>query len=222
MSSNYTELQIANKALARLAVEPLESSDDTVANITGNSLEAELVKLNYPIIRDVLTEDRIWSFALRRVILNTPDVIDPSFGFGNRFLIPTDALYIWRVFRDDRSSQFNDERLRFNETWILENQFILSDLDVLHVEYIARLDTNNIFKASNQFIDVLSIRLAAELAIPLTENRSLQTDLMAEYQVRLQDASSIDGAQATREIIRANSFQNVRNSGADGIGGGFF
>lgn len=212
MSANFTELQVANKALARLAVEPLSSTDGSVANIQGTSLEADLVKLNYALIRDAVTEDRIWSFALRRVVLSAPDIVTPSFGFSNQFIIPADTLFIWRVFRVITDDFSNDERLTFNEQWILENNAILSNMDVLHVQYVVRLDQTQIFKASAQFIDTLSIRLAAELCIPLTENRTLATDLQAEYQARLQDASSVDGGQATREIIRANSFLNIRTA----------
>lgn len=222
MSANFTELQIVNKALARLAVEPLTSIDETVVGIIETTLEADLVKLNYALIRDTVTEDRIWSFALRRVTLDSPSAIEPNFGFGNRFLVPVDALSIWRVFRVGGSQLFLDERLEFNETWILEDQHILTDLEVIFVQYIARLDSNNIFKASAQFVDALSIRLAAELCIPLTENRTLAADLATEYQARLTDASSVDGNQGTREIIRANSLINIRNSSfPTGAGGAF-
>lgn len=222
MSANFTELQIVNKALARLAVEPLTSPTENVVDIIDNTVEADLVKLNYALIRDTVTEDRIWTFAVRRVTLDTPSPIEPNFGFANRFLIPADALSIWRIFRIGGSQLFTDERLEFNETWTLEDQHILTDLEVIFVQYLARLDSANIFKASAQFIDALSIRLAAELCIPLTENRTLAADLFAEYQGRLTDASSVDGSQGTREIIRANSLINIRNSSfPTGAGGAF-
>lgn len=218
MAGNFTEVQIANKALYRLAAEPVESEDNSVARITSTTIEAEIVQAIFGIIRDSVLEDRVWSFALRRVLLDTPEVIEPVFGFSQRFVIPADALHIWRVHRD----VYDDERLIFNEQWILEDQHILVDLDQVFVQYITRLDSENIYKASPLFVDALSLRLAAEMCIPLTENRTLHNDLLAEYQQRLQDASSVDGGQATREIIRANSFINIRNSSfPTGAGGAF-
>ena len=220
MSANFTELQIANKALYRLAAEPVESPTNDVARITTDTLEADLIKHNFGIIRDTVLEDRIWSFSLRRALLNTPDPIAPVYRFRNRFVVPADALNVWRVARD---GQFN-ERVNFNDAWILEDQHILTNLDQVFIQYIARLDSRNIYKASPLFVDALSIRLAAELCIPLTENRTLHADLMAEYQQRLIDAASVDGGQGTRQILRANSLTNIRNSGfgVNFLGGGNF
>ncbi len=64
MPANFTELQICNKALLRLAANQVDSPDGRVATITTESLEAKLCKLNFPVIRDIVLEDRIWSFAL--------------------------------------------------------------------------------------------------------------------------------------------------------------
>ena len=217
MAGNFTELQIANKALARLAADTVESEDNSIARITTNSLEADLIRANFAIIRDTVLEDRVWSFSLRRVTLTTPAPVAPAFGFARRFVIPADALNVWRVFR---RGDYN-ERLLHTDPWILEDQHILTDLESVHVQYVARLDSSNIYKATPLFIDALSVRLAAELAIPLAENRTLYNDLLREYEHRLVQASAVDGNQATREILRANSLTNIRASGTlIDLGGG--
>ena len=212
MSANLTELDIVNKALLRLAANVVESPDGRVSTITTESLEAKLCIANYPIIRDIVTEDRIWSFALQKVILDSPDSVKPVFGLGNRFAIPTDALNIWRASRnpDFGFNNGNPSRNTFNDAWLKNGQFIETDLDVIYVIYIKSLTDATILDATPQFVDALSLRLAIEFCMPLTENKDMQTMLIQEYQARLVDASSIDGAQATHEVIRANSLSKVR------------
>jgi len=211
MAANQTELQICNKALLRLAANQVESPDGRAATITTESLEAKLCIANYAIIRDVVLEDRIWSFALKRAVLDTPDATTPEFGFSQRFPTPSDSLYIWRV--DNQGlTDISTSNAPYNQgmDWSLEDEFILANWDKLYIRYVRTLDSDGILKASNQFVDTLSLRLAVEMCMPLTENATMQQALMAEYQQRLVDASSIDGGQATREIIRANTLKGSR------------
>jgi len=219
MAANQTELQICNKALLRLAANQVESPDGRAATITTDSLEAKLCIANFAIIRDVVLEDRIWSFALSRAILDTPEVDAPEFGYQQQFKAPIDSLYIWRVDNQGFSSMsVNNAPTNQGIDWVLEGENILSDYDKLYIRYVRTLDSDGILTASNQFVDTLSLRLAVEMCMPLTENNTMQQALMAEYQQRLVDASSIDGAQATREIIRANSLKGARQ----GYGGGIY
>ena len=214
MPANFTELQICNKALLRLAANQVDSPDGRVATITTESLEAKLCKLNFPVIRDIVLEDRIWSFALKRVVLDEPEQLPPEFGYGQKFVLPSDALCIWRVSNQGFNDLSNgDEIISHNIPWSVEDNELLCNYDKVFVRYIRTLDSADIVKASNQFVDVLSLRLAVEFCMPLTENATMQQALMAEYEKRIMDASSIDGGQATREIIRSNSLNNTRWSG---------
>jgi len=210
MSAFFTEVQICNKALLRLAANQVSSPNGEVSQLQEDSLEAKLCKANFNLIRDIVLEDRVWSFALRRSVLDTPDPQSPAFGYSNRFLAPPNALNIWRV---QWASENSNQNVKTNDPWILEDNYILTDADKIFVHWIERLDSQTIARASNQFVDVLSLRLAIEFCMPLTENATMQQALMQEYQMRLVDASAVDGSQATREIIRANQLKNARNTG---------
>lgn len=210
MPTNNTEVQICNKALLRLAANPVESPDNTVANITTDSLEKKLCQSSFELIRDTVLEDRLWSFVLARAVLSVPDTEPPAFGYRQRFPIPQDALTIWRV--DDQGSYDRSNGPNgTNISWSVEDGFILTNVDKCFVRYARRLDAETIRKASNQFVDALSLRLAVEWCMPLTENASMQKALIQEYQMRLVDASSIDGGQATHETIRANQLNTARS-----------
>lgn len=209
MANGYSEIDICNKAILRLGANPIESDDGTVAalNDQNPSLEEQLCKLHFDLIRDTVLEDRIWSFALTRVVLDTPDPTAPAFGYTYRHLLPEDALGIFKVLRSPNTEK---SELYRNEDWIVENGYILSDLEVLYVRYIKRLDSVSITLASNQFVDILSLRLAAEMAIPVTEDKQLYAALLQEYEGRLIEASSNDGQNGTHETFRSNQLIRVR------------
>lgn len=207
MPQTYTEIDICNKALLRLAANMVEGKADTVASITSDSLEGKLCLLNYDLIRDIVLEDRVWSFALGRAVLDEPFVNPPEFGYANQFAMTPDALNIWRVYEPNSHGKLKETQ----KPWIVEDRFILTDLDVIWVHYIKRLDNELIQNASNQFIDCLSLRLAIEFCMPLTENQKLQQALMMEYRERLVDASSVDGSQATHETFISSALIKARH-----------
>ena len=199
MSANYSEIQICNKALLRLSANQVESTNGTVATLITDSLESKLCALNFDLVRDIVLEDKVWSFALRRAQLDFDDPIKPAFGFANRFAIPLDALNIWRVANS--TGQVN---------WILEDGYILTNEASIQVQYIKRLNADEIKQASPQFVDSLSLRLAIEFCMPLTENSGLLESLKNEYEYRLQNASAIDGSQATHETFRSTNLTGHR------------
>lgn len=206
-----TEIDICNKAINRLGGNTISSSDGSVSalNSAEPGIEEKLCKANYAIIRDVVLEDRIWSFALARAILDTPDATKPAFGYDQRFQKPSDMLFLWRLSYDDAPISRDADYTLAN--WRVEGDFILADNDLIRIEYIKTLDQPaDVALFSNQFIDVFSLRLAAEICMAITENRVLMQNLMQEYQARLVDASSIDGAQAKRELFRADSLTRIR------------
>jgi len=206
-----TEVDICNKAIARCGGTPIDSIDGTVAQVDPLlSVEGLLCVANYALIRDVVTEDRVWSFALSRAVLDTPDPTPPPFGYGSRFPKPADALNVWRVKYDDITPTYGGDIPQPGD-WRLEGNFILANSSMIFVEYIRRMDQfGDIDLFTSQFIDSLSIRLAVEIVLPLTENAQLYSALTQEYQFRLVNASGIDGNQAKSEIFRASELTRVR------------
>lgn len=209
-----TEIDICNMALLRCGANTVASTDGTVANIVisdigdESNVESQMCTLYYENVRDIVTEDRIWSFALKQAILDTPEATTPLFGYGNSFQKPTDSLNIWRVsYNNVPVINIPDYS---NSPWRVEGNFIYADSERIMVEYIRRMDdTNDINLFSTQFINAFSLRLAVEFATSLTENVGLYERLTREYQARLVDASSIDGGQATHETFISNNF--IRN-----------
>ena len=209
MPANFTELQICNKALLRLAANQVDSPDGRVATITTESLEAKLCKLNFPLIRDVVLEDRVWSFALKQATLDTPNTESPLFGYGEAFTLPSDCLNLWRVYFDGNTANTNN--LVSADDWIVQGRDLYINAEKVHIEYVQTLDNVSIINGTPQFVDSLSLRLAIEICMPLTENQDLYIALSNEYEQRLINASAIDGSQAKHETFRSNKLTSARS-----------
>lgn len=166
-----------------------------------NALE-ELCALNYPLARDACLEEHAWSFALKRVILD-PTNIDPVWGDGFTFQIPTDAITVLRVFsiQDHQSNQIPG--------WRKEGGVIYAKWDEAYAIIISRETNTNLY--SPTFVQALAARLAMDIAIPLTDSMQLMTTMREQYAIKLREAVSADGIQGSREIFLAEDLINVRS-----------
>lgn len=78
------------------------------------------------------------------------------------------------------------------------------------IDYIADIDKPALF--DSMFIDALALRLAAELAKPLTGDNSKRQAMLQEYFLAL-DAAKVDDAKESKPINNTaaeNPFWNVR------------
>lgn len=206
-----TPVDICNKAIVRLGGKMLVSTDGTLNGIAVDSLEAKLCKLNYETIRDIVTADRIWSFAIKRVVLDTPDASDPLFGFGKQFPMPDDALNIWRVHYPDTPNLYAADQSDVTGDWRVEGNMILANCDKINVEYIRRLDQiSDIALMTAGFIDTFSLRLAVEMCNPIAQSSTLFQALNAEYEFRKLNAYAVNGSQAKHESFRSTQLTRVR------------
>ena len=197
-----TKVSIANQALGWLGA-------NLITAFTDNTNEAKLIDANYDDIRDTVLEERAWTFATRRILL-VPSITTPTYGWSYQFLLPGDILRVLEARNDKKAMGPNGLQ------WVREGDFILSDSDTLNVRYLVRLDDPAQYSPS--FSQALAARLAADLAIPLTESRSLQQSMFGLYAQKLKIAAALDGMQGRAKSFNSNKLTRVR--GAYGVGGG--
>jgi hypothetical protein len=70
---------------------------------------------------------------------------------------------------------------------------------------------------SSLFVQALAARIAADAAIPLTENRQLQVDMWGLYNDKLTEAAARDGQQGTSDVVTQRGLTGARYSSL-GIG----
>ncbi len=192
-----TEVQIVNIALSWLAQNSINALGDS-------QTEAKVMNANYATSRDKVIADHAWSFALRREVL-APIAAPAAFGTPNQFLIPSDVLRVFRVYRP--SSNLNTRQLQ-NAEWVREGKYIVSYLDQVWAHFIYRVTNSDEY--SPQFVHALAARLAADTAMVFTENRRMFEQMEALYTDKLADAVYADGSQGRTEVIRSTKLTGVR------------
>jgi hypothetical protein len=195
-TSMVSEVSICNQALSWLGQNAILSLDD-------ESVAAEWMNNNYPFIRDAVTEERMWTFATARYKSVTATATEWGHYVHD---VPLGWLSVYRVFLDQRGlNQFTDYRV--------ESNGILASVDTLWLWGLERVvDTG---KFSTMFTQALAARIAADAAIPLTQNRQLQIDMWALYGDKLAAAAARDGQQGTNDKITQTTLVNSRfSSGA--------
>jgi hypothetical protein len=214
-----SQVSICNQALGWLGANLITSLND-------DNREAQLCKTNYDDIRDAVLEEREWTFAVRRITL-APLVLPPVYGYGNQFLLPPDVMRVLNIpdttfggtvlggnqfgglaQGPDQQPQLPNWRKESIEDPAATGNVILANVDQLVLRVIWRV--TNIGLYSPMFIQCLAQRIAADLCIPLTQNRGLWVDMWRVYEQKLIRASAMDGIQGAMERKRSNAVQRVR------------
>ncbi len=184
LSGPVTQTDLCNGALALLGVaERLAdvSSDDTI--------NARRCRLALPPARDALLCAHPWNFAARRASLaaaSTP----PEWGYAFAYPLPADFLRLRAIEGGARPS------VRF----VIEGQdgrrVLLTDRAApVKLLYTARVTQVSSFDAL--FTDALITRLAADLAMPVTQTRTIYEGLSRLALIRLEEAQLADSREGT-------------------------
>ena len=192
-----TAIEIANLALGQLGAGPITS-------FTDKTVEARLARQYYPLVRDTVLEDHNWTFAIKRVGPLTPLSDKPAFQFEYAFPLPSDCLRVVLATWDKKQNYTRPQNLIFQ----VENNAIMTNMQPVYVKYIYRVASTLSF--SPAFVDALTTRLAAEMALALTNNLNLQDQMYKLYGFKVQVAARSDGMQGTSQRMPPGSLVSLR------------
>jgi hypothetical protein len=194
---NISEISICNQALLWLGAEKITSFQD-------NSTAAEWMSNNYDFLRDTLVESDMWRFASVRAVSTTADLDD--WGIYYKHSKPTDWLMVFRAYA--RVNSRVDNTLNQPNFWQVEGDYVLSDEPTLYLFGVRQIKDPTQFTYA--FSQALAARLAADAAIPLTNNRELQTDMWQLAIAKYAEAQANDGRQGLSERARATQLLKAR------------
>lgn len=177
-----TQVQICNLALRALGAQQITAITDSVES-------ARILNDVYTLIRDEVLVQHPWNFAIKRASL-VEDATAPTYGYDNRFILPVDCL---RVIETEDYTEYQ-----------VEGGYLLTDETSVKIKYIAQITTSSSF--SPGFVSAFAMRLAAEVAFPLTNNAQLAAEKFKEYEDRLKMAKSADGQEGTIIVEEDNSW----------------
>jgi hypothetical protein len=164
-----TDIQICNLALARLG-------DSRITALTDATAQAQYCSLFYSQTLEELQTEFDWQFC-RKLASLTADATAPAFGYARRFAVPSDFLRLIRLNGIDEDENFSK--------WEIVDGFIHTDLAApAQIEYIASVTDSAKFPAV--FVEILSAKLAANLAMPLTGSKDLFSQMAEVFSANMQ------------------------------------
>jgi hypothetical protein len=193
--SMVSETSIVNQALGFLGSNPITSLND-------DSISAQLMRDNYPFIRDAVLTEAAWTFATDRLTDTTADM--DAWGQQYKHALPLDWMQVLRVYHDISN---NHRRLRSND-WVREGDFILTNEATVYMWGIKRITDTSLF--SPAFVQCLATRIAADLCMAITESVTQQGTLYQIYDIKLKEAMNADGVQGANEMIQSNTLLDAR------------
>jgi len=161
--------------------------------LNEGTTNADLCNTVYDDLLRELLQDHPWNFATKRTNL-AADGTAPDWGYDYRYTLPSDCV---RVLSIDTTAQ--------QPQWSVENGYILTDeVAPLYISYISDDVTENQFPPL--FVTALSLRIAVELAMPLTESGNkvemmTKRAMAALAQARGQDARESGARKLTDETL---------------------
>lgn len=203
--SATSETEIVNLALSRLGHK-------TITSLTEGTTEADMASVQYPHCRDSLLRSHPWNFAIKRAAL-AQDATAPNHEFSARYALPTDCLKVirtsWEATGIASTAVYGFPGLvggyESPIPYRIEGRYLLCNESTVSVEYIARITDTAQF--DEMFTDCLAQRLAAEMAMRLTDNASLTDNAWSLYQSKLAEARVIDAQEGTpRDVVDVSGF----------------
>lgn len=196
------EVEVCNLALSNIRAGSINSLDEA-------SLQAQVCKLKYFILRDRCLRETSWQFNRKIKALASVDV--DIFNYANAYQYPVDCLVVHRLMGEheevtsssDVVSQVIDSRLipianlrsqiPYEVFNFGDSKVIGCNSDGIRIDYGAKITDPNLF--SDDFILALSHLLASELAMPLVGGdlaRSLRSDELTLYTEYINSATAHD------------------------------
>lgn len=184
--SELSEVAICNLALQDLGRGLM------ITALDENSQAARACRLRYPYARDACLRAYDWNFAAARASLPALAAA-PAFRFAHAYQLPPDCLFVREVLGGDAYP------------WAIEGGKLLTDLSApLSVTY-TRAETNaGLFDPL--FAETLAARIAADVAVSLTESSGKAQALWQVYQAKLAEARRRDAQEGAPESNTGDSW----------------
>ena len=185
---------------------------NTLLSFLDGTKEAKLCNIHYERLRDAVTAEAQWTHATTRFGPMVPDTTPPVYRYSYQYLLPVDLLTLVEASPDQRG------HYQIDDYEVEDNRLLCNHGGGVYIKYIRRVTDTTKFVML--YTEALVARLAAELAIPLAESRSLQQQHFALYRAKVDDAMAADGMQGRNKATAVRGARNARYS--EGPGRGFY
>ena len=192
-----SEVALCNLALSHLGQGGISSLDE-------NSTEAELCKLAYPVSRDATLRDHPWNFAMRREPLALlADEAPPGWDYVYQY--PADCLAARYILPECGVGKPPFE-IALGSGGM--QRIVLTDEPSAWLAYTARVKDTTLFDPL--FVQAVAVRLASDLAQPITGEGTKQQNLLRLYEGLLDMARQADANEGRVAAPPGSAFLEAR------------
>jgi len=171
--------------------------DQVIEALDDDNDRARVADLFFGDIRDAVLRSHPWGFAKTRVALVEAGGT-PVFKWAKHFTLPVGCLRVLGV-EEDYPGQI---------PYSIEGRKLLCDDSSVKILYIAQIVDSGVF--DSLFTDCLAARLAMAFAMALSKQKTL-IDLAAKvYEMKIQEARTVDGLESVKEEIYNDTLTSVR------------
>jgi hypothetical protein len=193
-------VSVANMALTRLGGKSIASLDErsresiVINGLFQNSLETVL-------------RAHPWGFAGRQRVLAVVDSPLDGAGWAYVYGYPADCLAVRKLHNPVPGSDPVPYEVTTDGNG---TRVVLSDLSNAVLLYTARLA--DLSRADPLFIEALSYKIAAEIAIPLTQDKNMWDIMQKLYQAALSQARTVDANEGQARAPGVASWLQARGA----------
>ena len=187
------DVSICNRALVL-------NGSNTITSPEDNQVEAVACVAIYSGVFNEVIADRSWSFAKKRVIL-LPEPPQEAYLPYSRYALPNDCIRLVQVTDDAEINPYVD---RNDFYYMVEDSHVLAEsTDQLHLMYMSNSVPTS--RWSPHFKTAFVYRLAADLALTLSDNMRKSQMFMERYFYYLREGITVDSMQGKPAKIRTES-----------------
>ncbi|UEH06671.1 hypothetical protein [Pseudomonas sp. HN8-3] len=171
-----SDVEICNMALSRVA------HTQPIVSFTEKSKAAELCRVFYAPLRELVLQAFPWPFAESVVALAS--LGSPAPGWAFRYRYPANCLKVRGIVQPGfRRSLTSDMEIPYGVGYDAGGRVIHTDQPEAACRFTFKVEDSTFFDP--QFVDVLAWRLAMDLALPLSSKPDLQQFAAQQYQMAL-------------------------------------
>lgn len=191
-----SDVTICNLALSHLG-------DDRISSLDDPTRQGRTCKLHYAPARDAVLRDHPWNFATSRESLALLTGVT-AVGWNYVYAYPSDCLFAREIWQE--TEQVNPTPFEIIRKG--DKRIIVTNQEDAVLEYTVQVTDTTQFDPL--FVDALSYKLAAELAMPLTRSVPITQAMLSLYMNRVAQATTIDSREGRKDPEHPSTFLNVR------------
>ena len=181
-------VEICNLALDRLGSKNIMALDES-------SKQARTCNNCYEAIRDATLRDYPWQFATKRHTF-AQLAATPEYEYDHAYSLPSDFIRLVELYEMD------------SESWEIEDNKIVCNVDTLYGKYIYRLTDPT--KFAPDFVIAYSKHMAAHMAYKITGDRNLAQEVRGEYVGLLGMSEFVDSSEQSDQKLAAEDWISAR------------